>query len=87
MQELQEAYDTCTRLCSSLSAMLSDLMAWLPPTSLHTDGCRVAVERLTLMWRHADKSGALLRASPQANVSVPMVKELMHAMLGDIKSL
>ena len=87
MQELQDAYDTCTKLCSSLASMSSGLMKWLPPSSIYTDGCRVALERLKVMWPHADKFEALLFAPQQDNVSVSTIKEVLKASAGDFKSL
>ena len=87
MEDLQDAYDTCTKLFSSLASMSSDLMKWLPPSSIYTDGCRVALERLKVMRPHVDKFEALLFAPQQEKVSVSTIKEVLKASAGDFKSL
>lgn len=76
--ELQNAYDTCTRIFSSMSAMTSDLFKWLPPSSIHCDGCKRALDRVKAMRPHVDKFEGLLFQCDFKNVTVNLIKDVLR---------
>ena len=85
--ELQNAYDTCTRIFGSMASMTSDLFKWLPPTSIHCEGCKRALERVKAMRPHVDKFESLLFQFESENVTITAIKEVMHAAAPEFQAM